>query len=333
VTPTHRGAYDVAVAGAGPAGLAAAIACAARGLRVALFESDPFPRRRAGETLHPGIEPVLESLGAARQVLEAGFLRHEGSWVERNGESHFEAFGSGWLGFQAPRDRFDAILLDRAIAAGVEVRQPCRIRAPLLCGRRVSGIVSAAGPVSARYVLDATGSKRWLARALGIPLRQESPRLFAQYGYLRGRCPGRDAAPRFSLLDRGWVWTARVQPGRYHFTRLAIDRPPERGYLPAEFTGLDPDGEPQVVDVTWRIAQHCAGPGYFLLGDAAALLDPSSSHGVLRAMLSGMLAAHWIRKVIYDDISEKLSAIEYDRWVRRFFHHDASALRARLGWS
>jgi len=333
VTPAHQGACDVAIAGAGPAGLAAAIVCAAGGLRVRLFERDPFPRKRPGETLHPGIEPVLESLRASSQVLAAGFLRHEGSWIERDGESHFEAFGSGWLGFQAPGDRFDAILLDRAKAAGVEVEQPCGILSPIQCERRVSGIVSTEGPTAARYVLDATGSRRWLARALRIPLRQESPRLFAQYGYFRGSCPARDAAPRFSLLDHGWVWTARVQPGRYHFTRLAIESRPDRGYLPAEFSGLDSDGEARVIDVTWRIAQHCAGPGYFLLGDAAALLDPSSSHGVLRAMLSGMLAAHWIRKAICDEVSEKLCAFEYDRWMRGFFHHDASALRARLGWS
>ena len=51
------------IAGGGPAGAATAIACVQRGLRVHLFEQTGFSG--PGETLHPGIEPLLWQLGLA----------------------------------------------------------------------------------------------------------------------------------------------------------------------------------------------------------------------------------------------------------------------------
>lgn len=47
-------------------------------LKVAVLESRIFPRDRPGETLHPGIEPLLETLGVAQQIREANFIRHDG---------------------------------------------------------------------------------------------------------------------------------------------------------------------------------------------------------------------------------------------------------------
>ena len=43
-----------------------------------MLESRIFPRDRPGETLHPGIEPLLETLGVAQQIREANFIRHDG---------------------------------------------------------------------------------------------------------------------------------------------------------------------------------------------------------------------------------------------------------------
>ncbi|MDQ3974699.1 MAG: hypothetical protein M3276_10310, partial [Actinomycetota bacterium] len=71
----------------------------------------------------------------------------------------------------------------------------------------------------------------------------------------------------------------------------------------------------------------CAGPGYFLAGDAAAVLDPACSHGVLRALLSGMYAAHLIARVGADPSRQGVAASAYRTWMRRWFHHDAAALR------
>ncbi|MGW6981819.1 FAD-dependent monooxygenase [Streptomyces sp. NPDC054932] len=50
---------DVLIAGAGPAGCAAAIVCAAAGLRTLLAERRAGPTVRPGEALHPGAETLL----------------------------------------------------------------------------------------------------------------------------------------------------------------------------------------------------------------------------------------------------------------------------------
>ncbi|MBA4535538.1 hypothetical protein H1196_23700 [Brevibacillus halotolerans] len=51
-------------------------------------------------------------------------------------------------------------------------------------------------------------------------------------------------------------------------------------------------------DMTWRVITQLGGPGgYFLIGDAATVLDPASSHGVLKAVMSGMMAGNLIAQM------------------------------------
>jgi len=63
------------------------------------------------------------------------------------------------------------------------------------------------------------------------------------------------------------------------------------------------------------------GQGYFVVGDAAAVLDPSSSHGVLKALMSGMMAAHLIGR-IYAGAEEERARAAYQSWGSGWFDHD-----------
>ena len=109
-----------------------------------LLERERFPRHRPGETLPPGVEPILAQLGAADAVLAAGFTRHLGTWVDWSDGRRFDPFGAGddgpWRGFQAPREEFDRILLEAAIASGVTVLQPVRALNALRDRERVIGV-------------------------------------------------------------------------------------------------------------------------------------------------------------------------------------------------
>jgi len=321
---------DVAVVGAGPGGAAAAIVCAGAGLRVVLLERSALPRERAGETLHPGVDAPLRELGVLDRVQGAGFVRHAGIDVRWDGPARFEPFGGDedgpWRGYQALRETFDALLLERARELAVEVHERVRAIAPEHLDGRVSGVRTSAGLVRARYVVDAGGGGHWLARRLGLERDERSPMLIARYGYAAGQCPARDEAPAIAADEEGWIWTARVSDGVYAWTRLALSAVPGDAELPAELAGLRPRGRKRSADVTWRVVSAPAGPGYALAGDAAAVLDPASSHGVLRALLSGMHAGRLARAVLGGG-SEARLALEYTRFIAGWFEHDVKQLR------
>ena len=323
--------YDVIVVGGGPGGSAAAIACATANLRVLLLEKSLFPREHPGETLHPGIEPLLEKLGVMAEVLSAGFLRHQGHWVKWDRDRQFVPFGADergiWQGFQAWRADFDRILLASAKAVGVDILQPCRVDRPIVCEGRTIGVETLQGNFTAAFVIDAAGSHHWLAKQLGLELKTYSSPLIANYGYVRGNCPPRDDAPAIVADDRGWTWTARVRPELYQWTRLTFK--PERidrNWIPAELSQLQASGKSRGADVTWRLVERPAGPGYFLVGDAAAVLDPASSHGVLKAIMSGMMAASTIAQMVDRTQCEDRVISTYCQWVHHWFESDLHRL-------
>jgi flavin-dependent dehydrogenase len=352
---TSSRCFDVVVVGGGPGGSSAAIACAEAGLRVAVLERERFPRDLPGETLHPGAEALLGRLGVLEPVLAAGFLRHEGHWVRWGHEGDAPSLpprwipfdkdreaGPPWHGFQAWRAHFDALLLQRACAAGVAVHQSCRA-VGLLRGEagQITAVVTspkragAEGAVTTKlrthFVVDAAGDRHWLARRLALPIKRHSPRLIARYGYVDGACPKRDEAPALVAGADGWTWTARVRPRRYAWTRLSLRHPRGDDHLlpPEELRGdgMRQWGKVRGADVSWRVVVPAAGPGYFLVGDAAAVLDPASSHGVLRAIMSGMMAAHLITQIVCYGANESVAAQRYSDWIRRWFAHDVAGLR------
>ena len=322
---------DVVVVGGGPAGSATAIACAERGLPVRLFERDMFTGDRPGETFHPGIEPVLGQLGVGDRLSAVIGARHEGTWIEWGGGRRFEGFGSDasgpWRGFQVSRAGFDTMLLARARELGVAVQQPCAVREVLLDGDRVAGVVTRDWSVSTRLLVDASGRSHWLARALGVARARCSPRLVARYGYAGGSCPARDDAPALVGDASGWLWTAMVRPGVYQWTRVVPDGSRLAAeWLPEEFRALTPLGRPRGADVTWRIANQVARAGWFMVGDAAAVLDPTSSHGALKALMSGITAGHLIAAVLHRNASAMAAADAYRDWLVRWFARDVAAL-------
>jgi flavin-dependent dehydrogenase len=323
---------DVIVLGAGPAGSAAAITAATAGLRVLLIEREAFPRPAPGESLHPGVQSLLRTLGVEDAFLAQGFPRYPGHLVRWGGPERFEPFGQDaggpWLGFHAWRPTFDRILLDRAQSLGVEVRQPCQVRGPVAAGDVAAGLDTDAGPIRAGVVVDATGRWRAVSRWLGLRWTNRGPPRRAWYGYATGAgATGREEIPALTADGDGWTWVARVRERTYSWVRVNFDqsRPPD-GWLPPELAGLDPHGLPAGADVTGRIADEPAGPGYFLVGDAAAVLDPASSHGVLKALMSGMLAGYLIGQVCRRRADPAAAAARYCRWVRDWFDRDTAGL-------
>ena len=318
----------VGILGGGPAGAAAAITLRNAGFPVTIIERKAFPRYRPGETLHPGIEPLLEKLGVPENLLAKGYLRHDGIWSKWGQPMHFVPYGQDingpWLGFQAGRGDFDQCMLESAYIRGAQKIEAAVIGVSLGTFNAVKRIETTLGPVNVDSVIDCTGGSHTLARQLMIPIVRHSPRLVARFGYVRGRFDG--PTPSIAADATGWTWIAEVERERFHWTRVTEpSNRPHISWRPECLRGLVTDAS-YGADVTWRMAEKVAGMGWFLAGDAAAVLDPSSSHGVLRAVMTGMMAGHLIIRRCSQQASEQACALSYQQWLSSWFHHDVAEM-------
>lgn len=321
---------DLLIVGGGPAGAATAIAAAQLGLSVVLIERQAEPREKPGEALHPGMEPLLNELGLDSDDLEAVTgARFEGVWSAWGTAARFEPFGSDdkgpWHGFQVRRAAFEELLLARAKAAGADVRRGAAAGSPRMSNGRVIG----AGDLRAAWTIDASGPARWLGRRLDLGVVARSPVLLARYGYVTGRCPDRDEAPLIEGGSEGWTWIARIDRDLYQWVRLDFDgRVRARDWRPAPLQGLAESRPTQGAEVAWRRAVRAAGPGWLMVGDAAASLDPASSHGILKAVMSGVMAAQTASAVLRQGAPETAAMDAYHRWLAGWFDADAERLGA-----
>jgi flavin-dependent dehydrogenase len=313
------------VLGAGPGGLACAIAAATAGLSVVVLDARPVPRDRPGETLHPGVEALFRQLGVDGVVAAARFHRHQGIQVERPGEaSRLEPYGADddgpWLGFQAPGTALDGLLADRAKALGVSLRAPASVRDAIFDHDGVRLSLSDRTVLSAGTLVDASGTNRWLARRLGLQsVAWSRPLLSRWWAEPAGGAAPTD--PVLTLKDDGWLWRAPIDERTVSLCAMT--------------TSLDrPDAGVRARDVSWLIQERTAGPGWWLVGDAACMLDPLAGKGVLKAMMSGILAAWLFTKVRDGEIDAAAAAAEYHDRISRQFDQDRIALAAAYrAWS
>jgi 2-polyprenyl-6-methoxyphenol hydroxylase-like FAD-dependent oxidoreductase len=278
-----------------------------------VLDTQPATRRVPGETLHPGVEPLLKQLGVWQSVLAANFLRHRGIWKETNGLRTFEPYGHDdhgpWLGFQVDRSQLNEILRARVVDLGGKINHTVHLDSVLEKQTAIAGIRSDGRTFDARFVLDATGRRSWLAGKLCMPLEKQPPTQHLRFGWCDDNSPELEAHPLFRQRKDGWDWLSPLGNGRCAWVKLRHS---------STYRGID---------YTWRIFRDCAGPGYFLLGDAACLMDPSAANGVLRALMSGIYAVHLISAVSLGAVTPDQAASEYRRWIGQMFDRSSKMLR------
>lgn len=329
---SRQSEQKILVVGAGLAGLAAAIWCAKNGLQVTVIETEKSPRDRPGEALHPGTECIFNQLGLKDKIQSANFLRYPGTLVKWDCGPTFVPFGGDengpWLGYQIRRAELDSILLQQARNLGVVILQSCRALEIVSEANRVVGVKTSNGKYAADFTIDAAGSGHWLARKLKISIKRYSPPLYIQYGYVEGSCPPRDVVPAFTAIQSGWIWTAKVRDHVYQWMRLMFEKTSiSYDWLPIEFQGLNVLQSARGADMSWRRVTAAAGLGYYIVGDASGVIDPASFHGILRGLMSGIMAAHSILQITYNRVRERSAAVLYNEWFSQWFLHDVIKLR------
>ncbi len=234
--------------------------------------------------------------------------------------------------WQVDRGRYDHILLERAREVGVEVHEETKVVGVVRSAddpERIVGVRCASKTetqprqVLARHVVDASGQGRALSRWLGIGTEKFPLGDTALYRYYRGftwnpELVGSffDGKIFFTSVPRGWMWLIPLSEDvasvglvtRKEFLRdLAVDAAfeAELGHAP-ELTAMladashvshaytsDPPATYVIQDWTYQNARF-AGPGWYLVGDAAAFVDPVLSSGLNLAHNCALLVANAI---------------------------------------
>jgi flavin-dependent dehydrogenase len=127
-------ASDALVIGAGPAGASAAILLAQAGWRVSMIEQSTYPRQKVcGGCIAAGSFALLDELGVGDAVrrLAGSELTHVG-WMRADISLIADMPACTEIpdryGRALGRDVLDELLLQRAVAAGVRVFQPAKVR-------------------------------------------------------------------------------------------------------------------------------------------------------------------------------------------------------------
>jgi flavin-dependent dehydrogenase len=329
--------------GGGPAGAVVAATLARGGYSVLLLERSRYEGPRVGEHLTPDTQPLLESLGlwerfrAGSHRPSSGVSAAWGSERLNQLDYVFSIYGAGW---NLDRARFDRMLADAAVAAGAELILDARLVALKSNGEgwhaRLVGGARGDDRLSARFLVDATGRAASVARRLGSE-RRVIDQLVALCAWLP---PGPSIERETERLlveamDAGW-WYATGLPGGRRVAVFLSDRDLlPHGPAAARLawtqalartrhvqTLLDGCGSPDTFRLrpaNSYILDPLAGPRWLAVGDAASALDPLSSMGILKSLLSGMRAASAVSRCLAGDEGEVAAYAEQEgREFRRY---------------
>ena len=304
----------VAIIGGGPAGSTAAALLARSGADVVIFDEGNRPEVIAGESLVPGVVPILRRLGIEDQVAQIGVRKPGVTFCSSGGQAF--AFGFDALpgkyppyAYNDPRPAFDQLLFESALGSGA---RSIAARATISAeGNRLQLSSESLGLVSRWHgnqpdlVVDATGRRRTSANLLKIgskigPRRDMAH--FAHYeGFLAESPPGQVL---INHLERGWSWRIPLR-GRMSFG-IVLDQAAAAalGREPAERLDAAMRADAQIVRSiknvrriteaqtygNYQLISHQgAGPNWAAVGDAFGFVDPMLSPGMMLAMQGAVI--------------------------------------------
>jgi geranylgeranyl reductase family protein len=343
--------YDAVVVGAGPAGSAAAIALGRAGRRVLLVDRRAFPRDKpCGDLIGARAIAAATRLGVVARDLEQ-FSRIDGALIT-SGAGNLDLFPASKLGrslltrSQArviPREVFDDLLVQRAVGAGVALRQATvREVGPWLCGVRTVLLEAPGVPseVPARAVIIAGGYGCRVAADVAPRKREDGPpRGIAMRGYFRQvACPPGTmvfSLDRWLLPGYGWIFpTANGGANVGVGTLVSTDRNSEENLrdLWERFTADAASpvagwmrnavlaGRPRAwpLDLGPR-QRRLVADGLLVAGEAAGLVGPLTGAGIAFALESGERAGETIAAALGQGDVSRQRLGSYGRDTRRSF--------------
>jgi flavin-dependent dehydrogenase len=338
---------SVAIIGAGPAGSTLAALLAGRGVDVALYDRDAFPRDKlCGEFLSYDALPVLEPLGVVDEIDQAGAPRIERCRVVGSKRTYEFAFPHAARGVS--RFYFDDLLHRIAQQRGARASVNTVNELP-----------------DAKVIVGAWGRWGRFDQQLGRKfVRDHSHRNFGFKRHYRseqraagsGQEPSSEIATLYSLpaarstdsislysFKRGYLGVNAVEGGitnicgLVHASRLAHHKGKwdafieniraEEPRLEELYARHEPaqDGYLSSEPVIFRARSAVEG-GVFMIGDASGVIDPLTGNGMAMAIQSALLLAPHIVRLLEQPTRRGDIEDEYRHAHRKMF-------LPRIAWS
>ena len=312
---------DVAVIGGGPAGSTAAILLARKGYKVIALEKAHHPRFHIGESLLPMNLPVFERLGVLDKVRAMGVYKPGADFEAKNDRGYNNYAFARALGSSPPhayqvwRQDFDKMLYDHARESGADAREGhevLRVEQSNSRDTRLDVRADDGGSyrIQARYLVDASGRDAFLSSKKQLRRKNHEHQSAAIFGHFRGAepRPGEDAG-NISIyrFDYGWMWMIPLPDGvmsigavcrpeylkrrKGRTVEFLIETLHQNAGLKARMARAELISEVRVTGNYSYDSTRMGGPGWVLVGDAFAFLDPVFSSGVYLAMSGAEQAA------------------------------------------
>jgi flavin-dependent dehydrogenase len=190
--------------------------------------------------------------------------------------------------------------------------------------------------VSGKWLLDASGQGTVVGRHLGTRVACTDRHLqkVAYFNHFKNveRAAGIEGGyPLIVMCEEGWFWLIPLDEWRTsvglvldpkvarsldvpanQVLRWAVDRCPAVKERMKNASG--PETNIVTADFSYRCRPY-AGPGHFLIGDAAAFMDPIFSTGVCLAMMSARHAGGQVARLLRGSTTPEIGRREYIRFV------------------
>jgi geranylgeranyl reductase family protein len=325
-------AYDLIVAGAGPAGSACAITAARAGFRVLLLEKDCFPRQKVcGEFVSPESLALLNGLLGNRKLnfhtpVDAARIFVDGKCLNLPVAPAAQSI---------PRFELDSQLFASALQAGAAVREDTTIHE---VRRQDQGFVvdTSAGTFTAEAVVNATG--RWSKLTQFEAGRKEK--------WLGLKAHFSESTPPSSVdlyfFSGGYCGVTPVDDGTVNacaMVRADVARSLEEVFTKQpELLCRSRAWQPLFPAVTtsplYFREPETESHGMLLVGDSAGFIDPFAGDGISLALQSGTLAAETLARFLRGKCALEDAQAQYrEAYKKRFAPAFRNAARLRSAFA